>query len=287
MKLYKESIAYASKILVVKEERFPYNEFPFHYHPEFELILIMNGSGQRFIGNTVGEFNSGDLYLLGPNLPHTFHNKHLPGDRSIHQIVIQFYGDFLGKNFFDQSPFKRIKACMDQSTRGYQFTGKTLQQVTQRIMPLPRLDEAAVVIQLLAILDILSRSTEFSFISTPGQGEILSTADSERMNAIYSYVFDNFQEDITLRDVASVACLSPEAFCRYFKKYTRKTFSEFLVEFRIGFSCKLLLENKLSVSEVSRHCGFNSISYFNRKFKSITGKTPVEYTRSASMEAAA
>jgi AraC-like DNA-binding protein len=282
MKLYKENILPSPNILVVKEEHFTVNEFPLHYHPEYELILILQGAGKRFVGDNISEFTSGDLCLFGPNLPHTYSNKHLADNRDIHQIVIQFNENFLGRGFFDSPPFRQIKTLLDQSVRGYTFGGQTLQLVSGMIRSLLQLDEAAVIIQLLSVLHTLSRSSEYTLLSSRGFGSETDHAASERMGRVFDYIHQHFQEEISLDDIASVACLSPEAFCRYFKKYTRKTFSEFLVEVRIGHACKLLQQHILGVNQVSIQSGFNNISYFNRKFKSMIGKTPVEYQRAFS-----
>ncbi len=282
MKLYRESIIPSSNILVVKEEHFEISEFPLHHHPEYELLLILRGSGKRFVGDNISEFSSGDLCLFGPDLPHTYNNKHLAENRDIHQIVIQFNEDFLGKDFFDKAPFKLIRALLDQSVRGYTFTGHTLVKVTSMIRSLLRLDETEVIIQLLAILDVLSKSSEFELLSSRGFTSKLDHVESERMGKVFDYILKNFSEEITLNEIASIACLSPEAFCRYFKKYTRKTFSEFLIEIRIGHACKLLQQHTLDVNQVSIQSGFNNISYFNRKFKSMTQKTPVEYKKAFS-----
>ncbi|MEC5144846.1 AraC family transcriptional regulator [Chitinophaga sp. 212800010-3] len=279
MKLYRENIIHSPNILVVKEERFTVNEFPLHYHPEYELILILSGSGKRFVGDNISEFSSGDLCFFGPNLPHTYSNKHLTGNRNIHQIVIQFNEEFLGKGFFDRPPFKQIRMLLDQSVRGYRFSGHTLKTVSGMIQLLLQLDEAATIIQLLSILYTLSLSTEFKLLSSRGFSSKLDHAESERMGAVLDYILKNFREDITLNKIASIACMSPEAFCRYFKKYTRKTFSAFLTEVRIGHACKLLQQQNIVVNQVSLQSGFNSISYFNRKFKSMMKKTPLEYQK--------
>lgn len=279
MKLYKENIVYSSNIVVVKEEHFAFNEFPFHYHPECELILIIKGSGQRYIGDSIGEFTDGNLYFLGSHLPHTFYNKHLSADRSIHQIVVQFAPHFLGTHFFHLSPFQHIQSFLNHAARGCLFTNATQQKVAVLMKQLLHLDETEVVLQLLSILNILAKSKDYEWLSSAGYNSKHTKEATERMGRVYDYIFNHFREEISLDAIASVACLSPEAFCRYFKRNTRKTFSRFLVEVRIGNACKLLQENKLSIHQISVHCGFNNLSYFNRKFKALMQKTPAEYSQ--------
>lgn len=277
MKLYKENIVYSSNIVVVKEEHFAFNEFPFHYHPECELILILKGSGQRYIGDSIGNFSDGDLYFFGSHLPHSFYNKHLSADREIHQIVVQFAPHFLGSHFFGLSPFQHIKTFLDEACKGYRFINATQQKAAIMMKQLLHLKETEVILHLLSILNSLSESTNWQLLSSAGYNSKHSEETTERMSRVYDYIFNHFREEISLHTIASVACLSPEAFCRYFKKNTRKTFSEFLVEVRIGNACKLLQKNKLSTYQISVHCGFNNLSCFNRKFKAILQKTPVEY----------
>lgn len=279
MKIFRENILYSSKILVIKEEYFPINEFPLHNHPEYELISIISGTGNRYVGDNIAEFAEGDLCFFGPDLPHTYCNKHLQKDRDIHQIVIHFDEQFLGKGFFDKSPFKLIKAFFERSIRGYSFHGRTRELVNAKIRSMLHLDETALIIELLSILHILSTCKAGQFLSSSGFSQSAERDESERMERVIEYMLKKFQEEITLPEIASIACLSPEAFCRYFKKYTRKTFSEYLVEVRIGHACKLLQENRINVNQISFESGFNNVSYFNRKFKAITKKTPVEYHR--------
>lgn len=285
MNLYKENILCLSNIFVVKEERLTANDFPLHFHPEYELILILRGSGKRFVGDNVSEFDKDDLCFFGPDLPHTYNNKHLSRNKEMHQIVVQFSGEFLGKNFFESSPFKLIRSLFNHSMLGYNFKGQTVCIVKEKMIEMVKMDEMQAVIELLSILDILSRSTEYQFLVSPGFNKITNREQSERMSRVHEYILKNFMYEISLNEIASIACLSPEAFCRYFKKNTRKTLSQYLIELRVGYACKLLQESDLSVSQISNQCGFNNISYFNRKFKSLYRKTPLEYQRVFSRDA--
>ena len=277
MKVFKENIPYTSNIMVVKEERFEFNEFPFHYHPEFELIYIMEGAGQRFVGDSIADFHHGELYFFGANLPHTFYNKHLPDGRKIHQIVIQFDEGFLGKGFFDKLPFRAIRTFLSNAARGYLFGEAITTTIGQRLIRMTRMDEAAAIAELLHLLHILSASPDLKYISGPGYKIKPHSIETERMSAVYDHIIHHYKEPITLKAIADVACMSQEAFCRYFKKYTRKTFSAFLLELRIGNACRLLQEDKMSIQQIRAYCGFNNLSYFNRKFKVLVQKTPTEY----------
>jgi AraC-like DNA-binding protein len=266
--------------LVVKEESFEYNDFPFHFHPEYEIILILESSGQRFVGDSITNFTAVDLCMFGSNLPHKFHSKGLSSKDAVSQIVIQFHENFLGMGFFERKPFQKIRDLLQRSSRGICFTGETRQMLTERITELPSQNPAATIIEVLQILHVLSLSHNYFLLSSPGFiHHSSSDEESTRMGKVYDYILQNFKRDLTLEEVAAIAYLSPSAFCRYFKKFTRKTLSEFLIDFRIGYACKLLQNNNMGISQVSGEAGFNNVSYFNRKFKAMKGKTPMEYQK--------
>ena len=279
MRIFREHIVSPDNLLVIKEESFEFNDFPFHFHPEYEIILILESNGQRFVGDSITDFSAVDLCMFGSDLPHKFYSKGLSSKDAVSQIVIQFHENFLGMGFFDRRPFQKIKELLQRSSRGICFTGATRQDLTDRIRELPSKTSAAAVIEVLHMLHLLSLSNEFSLLSSPGFTDNTSSDDSTRMTRVYDYILQNFKRDLTLDEVAAVAFLSPSAFCRYFKKFTRKTLSEFLIDFRIGYACKLLQSNNLGISQVSAEAGFNNVSYFNRKFKAIKGKTPMEYQK--------
>jgi AraC-like DNA-binding protein len=279
MRIFRENIVSPENLFVVKEEKFKFNDFPFHSHPEFEIILITEGSGQRMVGDSITEFAAIDLCMFGANLPHTFYTKGLSKNESIKQIVIQFHENFLGAGFFDRKPFKKIKDLLQRSSQGILFDEHTTAVIAQKMHSLVTKNPTEVVIGLLDILNLLSVAADYSLLSSPGFLHDLSFDESSRMSKVYDYILENFKRDLSLDEVASVAYLSPSAFCRYFKKFTRKTLSEFLTDLRIGYACKLLQNNNMGISQISHDAGFNNVSYFNRKFKSVKGQTPMEYQR--------
>lgn len=277
MKLFEEQIITGQQLFVVKEERFPYNDFPLHVHPEYELILVMKSSGERYVGNCIANFEDGDLCLFGPNLPHTFYNKHLPGNRAVHQIVVQFRENFLGDGFFDRPQFTAIRQLLDRSRYGLTFPGPVREAVQAKLQAMVASDEVESIAGMLSVLNLLSHANDYTVLST----ESLSAADSikytERMYRVYHFLLDHFKRDIQLSEVANVAHLSPAAFCRYFKKHTRKNLSEFVNDLRIHYACKLLAEQELSMLQVCYESGFNNVSYFNRQFKARMRVSPLKY----------
>lgn len=279
MRIFRESIVSPDNLVVVKEESFKYNDFPFHSHPEYEIILILESTGRRIVGDSITEFSAVDLCMFGENLPHTFYTKGLSDNEAIKQVVIQFHENFLGPGFFDRKPFKKIKELFQLSSRGIVFSGQTRIDLSQRIQALTSKGLTETIIDLLDILHLLSLSNDYTLLASPAFIQNLNNDESSRMSNVYEYIFENFKRDPTLDEVASIAHLSPSAFCRYFKKLTRKTLSEFMIDLRIGYACKLLQGHNMGISQVSIESGFNNVSYFNRKFKALKGVTPMEYQR--------
>jgi len=279
MRIFRENIVSPENLFVVKEERFKYNDFPFHAHAEYEIILILEGTGQRIVGDSITEFSAVDLCMFGANLPHTFYTRGLSKNEAIKQVVIQFNENFLGAGFFDRKPFKAIKDLLQRSSQGIVFNEGTKAALAQKITALVNKNATETIIELLNILHLLSQSAEYTLLSSPGFLHDLNFDDSSRMSKVYDYILENFKKDLSLDEVASVAYLSPSAFCRYFKKFTRKTLSEFLIDLRIGYACKLLQNNNMGISQISLDSGFNNVSYFNRKFKAVKGETPMEYQK--------
>jgi len=207
MKLFVENIFAGDRLFVVKEEYFPYNDFPLHIHPEYELILVLKSSGKRYVGDHIANFSPGDLCLFGPNLPHTYYNKHLPDDREVHQIVIQFGENCLGEGFFDKPPFRRIKALLERSSHGIAFSGAARDQAAQKMQAMIGTDEAEAAAAIISILNLLSGSDTYELLSTQEKLASSVQKDTERMHRIYHYLLDNFKKEISLEEIAGIANL--------------------------------------------------------------------------------
>jgi AraC-like DNA-binding protein len=258
MKLFVEKILPGERLFVIKEEHFPYNDFPLHTHPEYEIILVMKSSGSRYVGDHIDDFFPGDLCFFGPNLPHTFYNKHMPADREVHQVVIQFDENCLGEGFFDKPQFATIKALFERSQHGLAFSGPLRELAAQKIKAIVNVDEAEAVASLISILGLLAKATDYQVLSAQKQIAASAQKDTARMNRIYHYLLDNFKNDILLEDMAAMANLTVAAFCRYFKQHTRKTLSEFVNDLRIGYACRLLQQKEFSILQVCFESGFNN-----------------------------
>ena len=257
-----------------------------HYHTEIELVYITKGSGRQFIGNHESNFTSGDILLVGSNLPHCWrcddiYYQNIP-DLYAEAKVVHFLSDFWGEDFKSLPEITQINGLLKMAQLGISVSGKT----KERIKPL--IDRMLVtsagtmrIILLLEVLNIMAFSKDLTMLNSC-EFQYHDKSEMDRLNEIYRYTTTNFIEKITLEEIASVACLSVNSFCRYFKYQTNKTYSQFLNEIRIGHACKLLVENKLSVSEICHESGFNNFSNFNRYFKLQTGQSPLEYKKSFS-----
>jgi len=253
------------------------NAAPFwHFHPELELVYIAEGSGKRHIGNHISYFNNGDLIFIGSNLPHYGFSDRLSGDSS--EVVIQWKEDFLGPKLIGLPEVEPIRSLFARSAHGIVFRGPTKTIVGHQILEMNDMEPFP---KLMAFMDVLHRlavSQDYEILNASSVGLVVNTADSVRIDKVYNHVRKHFlDDDIPLVDVASLINMTIPSFCRYFKKHTSKTFTQFVNEFRIVHATKLLAESDEPIANVCYDSGFNNFSHFNRHFKRVTGQTPSEY----------
>jgi AraC-like DNA-binding protein len=258
-----------------------YNQW--HFHPEIELIYIHQGRGTRFIGNNVSRFESNELMLIGSNLDHMWRcdpEYFFKGSKLMAEVtVIYFHRDFLGDKFFDTPEMKSINSLLEKAKRGIKITGDTRYEIEDMIIKMPDARGTERIVTLLTILDKIANTNNKQFINSMYHPVKFDEEESNRLNKIFHHTLTNFQNGITLAEIASIANLSPKAFCRYFKSKTRRTYYNFLLEVRIAHACNLLLGKDSTVNEVCYESGFNNLSNFNRYFKRIMHKAPLEYKK--------
>ena len=261
----------------------PHFDPNWHFHTEYQLFLVITGTGTRFIGDQVSPFKKGDLVFTGPNLPHLWQSDHeyFTGDQELitEGIVIYFPENFLGKDFLQKNEMYQVKQLFLKAQRGLEIQGQTQQQVSDLMHHLLTLTDFDRILALLNLLNLLTHSSEYKLLATEGYSNSMKESETDRMNRVHAYVMKNFREEIRLDDVAAIANMTPSAFSRYFKVHANKTFSDFLVEIRVGHSCKLLTSQKINVSQVCYDSGFGTLSNFNRQFKAITHYSPLEYRK--------
>lgn len=269
----------AFQIMKVNEPYF----FPsWHFHPEFEIMLVLEGTGIRFVGDSMERFQPGDLVFYGTNIPHFYRS-----DKEYYQkdsglvskaTVVYFKEDFLGDGFWDLPDIAPVKKLFTQSKRGIRFRAKVKGELKKHIQRLDeRKDGIDKIIDLLTIIKIMAVTREYDLLSSSAFTKYVEQGDCERMNKVYQFLMDNYMESPSLEEVAEIACMTTTAFCRYFKSHTNKTYTQFLNEIKIGNACKLLIDNSLSISQICFEIGFNNFTHFNNQFKKITAVTPREY----------
>lgn len=255
-----------------------------HYHPELELHYIVRGEGVRFVGDNVSNFNSGELLLLGENLPHMWrcNEQYFQRDPKItaEAVVVQFLPDFMGKDFLKMSESTAILNLYEKAKAGLVITGPTKEKIITLMLRSVKAKGLSRLVLILNMLEILCESPDLDRIASTPSLHQSSKEEIDRLNKVYNYALANYKNDLTLEEIASVANLSVTSFCRYFKLMTKKTFHDFLIEIRISHAQRMLIEDRLATAEaICFECGFNNRSIFFGHFKKITGVTPFEYKR--------
>lgn len=267
----------------------PFFKAPFHSHPELELVYIKESSGKRIIGDNIEPFEAGDMVFVGRNLPHVWLNdeiyyRDLPNLRA-KAIVLYFNADVLGPVFYSMEEIGMISNFFKLAERGIQITGKTCNAVATKMEKLVKKRGLEKIIGLFEIFNILSSSDSIRCLTSEGYKPDLGTTETDRLSEVYKYVQENFKSDIPLSTAAGLACLTPQSFCRMFRKKTNKHFIEYLNEIRISKSCIYLLDTDWSISEVAYQCGYKTISNFNKLFKEIVKTSPKMYRENVSKQA--
>jgi AraC-like DNA-binding protein len=267
----------------IRQEKVPNINNRWHYHPEVELIQFHKGGGTQFVGDHIKRFSPGDIVLVGANLPHCwrFDDIYFQENReeTPYATVIHFTEVFWGDRFLNLPENKVLKDLLEKAKRGILLSCYVLPQVAECIEMIRRSEGPHRIIHLMECLLYIASSEEAQLLSSMGFQYIGSSTENERINAIYDYTFSHFRQKITLEEIASVAGLVPNSFCRYFKSRTGKSFSQFLIEIRVGYACKLLLDERMSVKQLCFESGFNNFTCFHKNFKSFTGKSPLEYQK--------
>jgi len=284
-------IAY-EKLVVDENSLFHYQEFiqprftsPFHMHDEFELIVINKSHGKLYLGNNVVNFSDGNLFLFAPGLPHCFYNTqgYEKGEIMAHAFVIFFKRDFLGDSFFGKTETMQLNRLIKKSQSGVQILNPS-KDLIKRILFLGKKKNLEKLGEFILILNEIAGRKCIELSTSIGELRISGLSESKIVNDVFKYVAENFQRNITLGTAASIANMQKAAFCRYFKRKTKKKFSEFVNEIRIMHARKLLSETDEMVKEVAYECGYESNSYFNRQFKNSCNMSPFDFRKNIRQE---
>jgi len=250
--------------------------FYWHFHPEFELVYIENANGTRHVGEHISRFEGSDLVFIGSYIPHL--NFDYGVKTECEKVVVQIRQDFLGNAFANIPELAAVFRLFEKSKHGIAFGKETKLQLGERLKKLKDLGHFEQFLEILSIFQVLAQSHEITLLHPKPVENQHNKKEQERLKRIYNFIDQNYQQKIEVEEVANLSNLSKSAFCRYFKKITRLTFIEFLNHYRINQAQKLLLLDK-NVTEACFESGFESLSYFNRTFKRVTGENPLSFKK--------
>ena len=265
----------------VKWDDFPHFTFPWHHHREYEIVYVLKSYGIRYVGDSIENFNEGDLVLLGSNLPHYW--KSAPEfyennpKLKVNAVVIQFSTDMFGTNQLELPEFAAIKSLLSNAGQGIKFKSLQIKSAQKKVLKMLRLSGFDRYIGLLDILSEMAKNTDFELLASAHFEKDSMGYGDNRINKVLTYINYNYREKINISNLANLSGMNVTALCRYFKNKTGKTIVQHINELRIGYACKLMTEKQMQIAQIAIECGFNNISNFNRTFKQYTSKTPTAY----------
>jgi len=249
-------------------------EFLWHFHHVYELNLIMKGEGRRFVGDSIAHYANGDLVLMSPELPHTWH-----GVEPHESIGLQFSADFLGVGALEHPDWEHIHSLLGRSSRGLDFKGRTRDAVGKQILRLVGKKGVERLAGFLRLLDALAHSRECRPLCSREYVPVLRDDNERRIDKVCSYISGHYTGRITQPEAARIAGMSVSAFSHFFKTTMGRSFTDYVIELRVGHSCKLLIETEESVAEIAYQSGFNNLANFNRRFADLKQVSPKAYRR--------
>ena len=250
-----------------------------HQHEEIQISIVLKGEGDLVVGDTINRYRKNDIFVIGSNVPHLFRSD-ISIVRESHMLTLFFTKESFGKIFFDLIELRELESFFKKIDSGIHLEN-SITEIRSLFLQLETETHLERFISFLNILKLISNA-ETKSLSSFIYSKRYSDDEGERMSNVMNYAITNFNSDITLDSIADIANMTPNAFCRYFKQRTNKTFFQFLLEIRLESACRLLKKKKdMTVSEISDASGFKNISNFNRKFKEFKGMTPTLFRKSA------
>lgn len=266
-----------SDILIVQEDRGRAFYEKLHQHEEIQLSYVVSGKGTFIIGDTIRDFQPNDVLLFGSNVPHVLKSD-LENEEDSYMISLFFTNDSFGEHFFLLPKLQNVQQLLKDSGFGIKFQENQpiLKPYFEAVIHEKMIKRFASFFEILSILTQSDYETVSSFINTKNYTD----DEGKRMSAVFEFVMNHFDQKIVLEDISTIANMTPNAFCKYFKQRTNKTFFKFLTEVRIENACKFLTnQSQLSITDIAYACGFFNVSNFNRKFKEIKGITPTKFRK--------
>ncbi len=274
-----------NQTVIVQEDEMPYFYPHLHRHNEAQLIWIKNGEGTLLIDTQMHAFKQDDIFFIGANQPHLFKSNpanFLPdSELKINTLMIFFDPNGILSPLLALPEMHLIKSFLQENRRGLRISMAQHDRVIQKMLAVQYAKNHDLITVFLQLLTVLIQVESSSQPLTANAPKAFSELEGIRIGHVFNYLMQKYDQQITLADVAAQAHMTPQAFCRYFKKHTRQTFIAFLNEIRINEACKKLTNGNLeNISTVAYAVGFNSLTNFNRVFKSIIGSSPKSYLSS-------
>jgi len=250
-----------------------------HQHEEIQMSFIVEGEGTLLVGDTINYYSKGDILIIGSNLPHVFKSDDSTCNTS-HMLTLFFTKKTFGSSFFQLEELKEVQPFFKRATHGFKLTSK--QKLASELFF--KLENASKLNRLIILLQLLklTSSANYKSLSSFIYDKKYTDNEGARMRNVFEYTMNHFHENITLETISEIAAMTKNAFCKYFKKRTNKTYIQFLNELRIEHACKqLILDKEITIAQIAEHCGFNNMSNFNRQFKSVKGMTPYVFRQTS------
>lgn len=269
-------------VFMMKELKMPYFINTHHFHDDYELVCVLESAGKRIIGNDMGTFEKGDMVLVGPKLPHAwFNDSEYYENKGLlaKSIVTYFKKSWMEREIPEMIEGHKFKEMLERASRGIKINGGASRRITNLLLDAihsPPLLKGA---NIFVILHELSETGEYELLTDGSYNNPFSHNEAVRINQVYEFVMKNFTAEIKLETVADIAHMSPNAFSRYFKSRTQKTFSLFVNEIRVGHACTLLQGDDFTVSQICYASGFQSMTNFTKFFKRFMKKSPLQYRK--------
>jgi AraC-like DNA-binding protein len=254
--------------------------FYWHYHPEYEIVYIEGVDGTRHVGDHISKYKKSDFVLIGPFIPHL--NFDYGVKKPYNKYVVHFREDFLDKAFAMMPELDDIRTLFEDSRKGIYFDGESKKILAKQLKDIFELNHFDRLLGVLSLLQSMAVCKDKGTLHSKPIGQKYNLKEQQRLKVIHAYIEENFATKIDINDMAKLTHLTHAAFCRYIKKMTLMTFTEFVNQYRINHAKKLLLLDN-TVTEVCFQCGFESLSYFNRVFKKVTTFSPVQFKKSVSL----
>lgn len=251
-----------------------------HYHDYYEISFITEGTGKRFVADSMDEFFPGDLVFVAPNIPHTWvvdKEQITTNARKLEMVYLQFTDTTLSKDMLAMSEFSNAATALMHSERGIRVTGKTLDEASNILLQMPYSKSFNRYILFLELLDLIGKSNDLIPLASKEYINKRFHSDNKRIQTIHEYFMNHYRDEIDLTQIASLVSMAEGSLCRFFKMQMGMTIFEYLNKIKVDFACKLLMNKEISVTEVAYDSGFNNLSHFNKQFKKVTNLQPTEY----------